>query len=353
MGVFDEAVTAGQDAARGVVERALAAKDAALESAVEQLEVVTADRDLIAAALASSEDDLKATQSALADAVAERDRFAVDLAAALARIAELEQGVVVPQKPRTILGACPLSGGMSTQGVGNVVARWGEGVAVRLFADEGDGWLAAPPLGSAGRLLLSWKPSLTRPVDEAATLAALAGLPAGSKVCVWHEPDVKARKGAAVAPMKARAAEFAAIVRRHRPDLDVMAVLSGWTFDPSTSFDPLAYVDLGSFDVLALDLDGLDGPKDYRPVVAKAQDWMRRNGVTRWTVAEYGVKLTTSFTATHRVGWLNEQTTALLELDWPPEDVCLFEVDTTAARSYILATPAEQNAWRTLITSAR
>lgn len=338
MGVFDEAVTAGQDAARGVVDRALAAKDAALESAVEQLDVVTADRDLIAAALVSSEDDLKVTQAALADA--------------LARIAELEQ-FVDPVPVRPLLGACPLTHGMSAQGVTNVVARWGEGVAVRLFADEGDGWLAAPPLGDAGRLLLSWKPSLQVPIDEGRALAALAGLPAGSKVCVWHEPDVKARKGAAVAPMKARAAEFAAIVRKHRPDLVVMAVLSGWTFDPSTSFDPLAYVDVASFDVLALDLDGLDGPKDYRPVVAKAQDWMRRNGVTRWTVAEYGVKLTTSFTATHRVGWLNEQTTALLELDWPPEDVCLFEVDTTAARSYILATPAEQNAWRTLITSAR
>lgn len=353
MGVFDEAVTAGQDAARGVVERALAAKDAALESAVEQLEVVTADRDLIAAALASSEDDLKAAQAALADTVAERDRLGVDLAAALARIAELEQGeVVVPPTPRPMLGACPLSGGMSTQGVENVTARWGSGTAVRLFADESDIWRPAPPVGDAGRLLLSWKPTLLSPIDEARAVSALAGLPAGSKVCVWHEPDVKARKGAAVAPMKARAAEFAAIVRKHRPDLVVMAVLSGWTFDPSTSFDPLAYVDVASFDVLALDLDGLDGPKDYRPVVAKAQDWMRRNGVTRWTVAEYGVKLTTSFTATHRVGWLNEQTTALLELEWPPEDVCLFEVDTNAARTYILTTPAEQNAWRALITGS-
>lgn len=315
-----------------------------LETAQDAVKAAVAESARIAGELAASEDALAVARGETTTARAERDALDAKLSEAVAEIARLEDIIagldpVDPEPAHPIVGACPLTGGMSAAGVQRVVDRWGKGAAVRLFSASG--WTVAPAVGDAGRLLLSWKPSLSVPVNEAQCVAALVNVPAGSKVCVWHEPDVKARKGDPVAPMKARAREFYDIVKRNRPDLDVMAVLSGWTFDPSTSFDPLAYVDPEAFDVLALDLDGLYGPKDYRPVVEKAQDWMAANGVGRWTVGEFGVKTDANFTPADRVGWLTEQTGALVGNDWPPEEICLFEVDTTDARPYILTTPAE------------
>lgn len=402
MSVFDEAVAAGVDAARGVVEGALATagkelqrvtgeRDAAVadlraseatvqglrdelgaaaaevvrltslvDSTAEQLEVVTADRDLISSALASSEDDLKAAQSALADAAAQNEHIAAELAHALARIAELEAGAPDPDPepvPRPLLGANPMTGGATAAAIARVTDRWGAGIAVRLF--DADDLSPAPAQGAAGRVLISWKPSA--PITEAQVAAAIGPLAAGSKVCVWHEPDVKVRKtlkasGATAAKAeadryKARAREFYEIVKRIRPDLDVMAVLSGWTFDPSTAFDPLDYIELGTFDVLALDLDGLDGPKDYRPVVAEAKEWMLDQGVTRYTIAEYGAKTSATWTSTHRVAWLTEQTTALLDSEWPPEEICLFELDDNGGEGskYILV-GAEKAEWDRLST---
>lgn len=401
MTVFDEAIASGLDAARGVVEGALATagkdlqrvtgeRDAAVadlqsseatvqglrdelgaasaevvrltslvDTTAEQLEVVTADRDLISSALASSEDDLRAAQSALADAAAQHEHIAAELAHALARIAELEAGAPDPDPEpvvRPLLGANPMTGGATSAAIARVTDRWGAGIAVRLF--DGDDLSPAPAQGDAGRILISWKPAAAAPITEAQVAAAIGPLPAGSKVCVWHEPDVKYRKtlkasGAAAAKAevdryKARAREFYAIVKRIRPDLDVMAVLSEWTFSPSTNYNPLDYIELGTFDVLALDLDGGDpGPRNYLPAVAEAQEWMRANGVERWTVGEYGVKLEPGFTNADRVDWLNEQTTALLELAWPPEEICLFELDDNGGEGskYILTTAPEQEAW--------
>lgn len=318
---------------------------AAVDPLTLELAATKADRAEIASALAASEDQLAVVRDRQAEAQSIAQALTEELTRARARIAELEASTT-PKPPRPLLGACPLNGGMNASGIVRVTERYGAGAAVRLFSPSG--WTPAPALGDAGRLLLSWKPDLSRPVDEAACLTALAAAPAGSKVCVWHEPDVKARKGDPVAPMKARAAEFYRIVKAKRPDLDVMAVLSGWTFDPSNSFDPLDYIDLVSFDVLALDLDGLAGPKDYRPVVAEALAWMKANGVKRWTVAEYGVKTTAGFTTSDRLRWLSEQTTALLALPNPPEEIVYFETESSAEGRLYIMTPAELELYRAL-----
>lgn len=302
-------------------------------------------------------EELNASKNVIYDKNLEIENLKIEIADLKARIAELEAGVDPEPEPvrNTILGACPLTGGFGNSGVTNVTTRWGAGTAVRAFS--GSGWQVAPAKADAGILLLSWKPPVNSPINEAEALVALENVPAGSKVCVWHEPDVKARKGDPVAPMKARAREFYEIVKRNRPDLDVMAVLSAWTFDPSTDYNPLDYFEPEACDVLALDLDGLAGNKDYRPVVAKAQEWMRNNGITRWTVAEYGVKTKTTeptFTNMDRVNWLNEQTNALLALEWKPEEVCYFEVNNGDPEyaKYILTTSAEQIMWKALIAKA-
>ena len=259
-------------------------------------------------------------------------------------ILSLDTATPVPA-PTTIIGACPLTGGMSAAAGQRVIDRWGQGVAVRMFASGGFGTIA-PVLPDAGSILASWKPTLGQPLDRAAVLAALAPLPAGSKVAVWHEPDVKARKGEAVAPMIALHREFAAIVRAERPDLDVMGVLSAWTWQGG--YDPTTYIDPASFDVLGIDLDDPNVPKsytDYLPAAREAAAWAAAHGITRWTVPEFGLpRSATDTTGTGRAAWMTQQVEALRALPTPPEDVCLFESTSYAGTE--LTSTVEQDAWR-------
>lgn len=250
--------------------------------------------------------------------------------------------------PATVLGACPLTGGMSATAVQRVLTRWGDGAAVRAFSPSG--WTVAPVVAGSGPLLYSWKPTLGVPLDRVAALAALAPLPAGSKVAVWHEPDVKARKGAAVAPMIAAHREFAALVRAERPDLSVMGVLSAWTWQ--AGFDPTTYIDPTTFDILGVDLDDPAIPSgaytDYRPVVDKVLAWMAGAGITRWTVPEFGLPRSTADSdGTKRAAWMGEQVTYLRALTLPPEEIALFE--STAYAGTELTAAVETEAWSALI----
>ena len=253
-------------------------------------------------------------------------------------------------KARTIIGGTTWPvGGMTANSIQSGVNRWGPGVAVRAFSPSG--WPAGPARGNAGVVLLSWKPDLTRPITEAECLTALANVTSGSKVCVWHEPDVKVRQGhyPNANQMKARSAEFAAIVREHRPDLVLYAVLSGHTFNPSTSFNPSDYVDPATFDVLGVDYDGGFGGSNYSNYLPKMWAWMQSVGISRWNVPEFGNELTPTWGPPQRVQWLNAQINAMLNFVQPPEEICLFESSTYP--SYILETQAERDTWAALIAS--
>ena len=273
-----------------------------------------------------------AERDELSGKLGEANTRVIDLTTALNQareyIRELEGTDPEPEGPLpTLLGASPLTGELTVRGVSNVTSRFGSGTAVRLFAKDSSGWVQSPELLDAGRLVLSWKPDLSRPIDEVACRAALSTAPAGSKVCVWHEPDKKIIEGGNPTQFKARAREFYNIVKEHFPHLDVVAILTGWTFHPTVNRNPLDYIELDSFDVLGLDLDGLYGPQDYLPNIAKAQKWMIEHGVERYTIAEYGVKVRTSpsYTAAQREKWLTTQTAAIMALEWKPEEICLFE----------------------------
>lgn len=323
---------------------------AVLDSHDSQLTDARTERDIATAALADEQRKHGITQDNLDAAQQVIGELATEIDALKARIAALEPA---PARRRPLLGGSSPGPetGMSNAAVQRVIDRWGKGVAVRSFSPSG--WTPAPNVADCGRLLASWKPDLTRPIDEQACLAALASAPAGSKVCVWHEPDVKIRQGGADARgMRDRQREFARIVRTHRPDLDIMGVLSAYTFHPQRGFKVADYLDLADFDVLAVDLDGSTGYLDYAGGrVPQLLDWLASVGRTRWTVAEYGTETTTGFGPAERAAWLEEQTRALLALDNPPEEICLFEAKSMPA--YILSDGVERDTWAKLVAETR
>ncbi len=298
---------------------------------------------------AATHETLAAARTIVAGQSDTIEALKAEVTALRALIADLDPA---PARRRPLLGGSSPGPetGMSNAAVPRIIDRWGAGAAVRSFSASG--WTPAPAVADCGRLLASWKPDLTRPIDEQACLAALASAPAGSKVCVWHEPDVKIRQGnASASGMRDRQHEFARIVRAHRPDLDIMGVLSGFTFNPAKNFRVEDYLDPADFDVLAVDLDGGAGYVDYRSRVARMLEWMASAGMTRWTVAEFGTETTTDFGPAERAAWLVEQTTALLELDNPPEEICLFEARSMPA--YILSDGVERDTWARLIATSR
>jgi len=295
----------------------------------------TADRDRHIAGL----------KSGSAMALSNSSLLNTDLATLAALQAELAAWVE-PVPVRTLLGASALTGGMSAAAAQRILDRWGVGGTVRLFSQSG--WTVFTPINGVGAWQLSWKPTLGVPLDRVAARAALRSVPAGAKVCVWHESDVKTRKGADAAPMIAIHREFAAFIREERPDLVLMGVMSGWTFTPTKNYVPEDYIDPTTFDVLALDLDGIvDSYADFLPMVAKAQAWMQQVGITRWTVAEFGAPRQASDTAgSVRAAWMTEQVTALKKLANPPEEISLFE-----SGSYLnteLIAQVEIDAWKAL-----
>lgn len=333
---LDEAVGDVVAAARSLADEAEKAIRATEEAGAAALAAVRAEAAVAAAEAAGREAGLQAEVrrlQALLDGKPEPDPE--------------------PVRRAPLLGSCATAGGFSAASVTSAVRRWAPGLAVRLFADEDAGLAPAPARGEAGVLLASWKPRVSAPLDEAAAVRAVSTLRAGDLYGFWHEPDVKNRNnGTPVAPMKKIAKAGHELLRAERPELSSFATLSGWTFDPTQRYNPLDYIDLGAFDVLALDLDGIAGYKDYRPVVEKALAWMEANGVTRWTVAEYGVKLRSGFSSAQRLSWLREQTDWLLALgDRAPEHICLFEVNTTAAAAYQLDA-AEASLWRSYVVSS-
>ena len=306
--------------------------------------------DVIALALALDELDRHAAgvQSGAAKALSNATQVRADIADVRAALAAPDPEPPAPA-PSTVIGACPLTGGMSAAAGQRVIDRWGKGVSVRLFASGGFGTIA-PVLPDAGRIIASWKPTLGQPLDRAAVLAALAPLPAGSKVAVWHESDVKVIKGSETyARMTQAHTEFAAIVRADRPDLDLVGIVAGYRFAPGQDLARLdGYIDPATFDVLGVDLDGItDKYADFRTFIPGIEAYLERIGKTRWTVPEFGApRLASDGDGSVRAAWITEQRSDLLTLPNPPEDICLFE--STAYAGTELTATVEQDAWRAL-----
>lgn len=292
------------------------------------------------------------------DEIAEQ-KLTIDSQAARIRALEAQTPPVEPAPARPLFGACPITGQVSAAARDRVLTRWGKGVAVRLFqtpASTYAGVTVGPALGDAGVLLLSWKPPLGVPLDKARMRAVLAPLAPGTNVTLWHEADVKYRQTAKddvaearreLAQMMALQGEFFDFVNAEFPELVVVTIVAGWTFNPDKGFNPRDYINPAHCHKVGLDLDGLDGPFDFRPTVQTALTWFTATGIDRWTVAELQLRLTADFDTADRATWLTDIGEWLIGLDWPPEEIVLFE--STAYPTTELTTTGERNAFDALI----
>ena len=307
--------------------------------------------DALAAAAAETDRHAVGVQSGAAKALSNATQTRNDAADILAAVDAIRAALAAEPPapaPATLIGACPLTGGMSTAAGERVITRWGTGAVVRLFSPSG--WTLAPVLTGAGRIIASWKPPLGVPLDRALMRLAVANLPAGSRVWVWHESDVKVIKGSETFErMRQAHREFAAFIREERPDLVLVGIVAGYRFAPGQDLARLdGYIDPATFDMLGVDLDGItDKYADFTTFIPGVMAYLERIGMTRWTVPEFGApRQPEDTTGATRAAWMAQQVTALRALPNPPEDVALFE--STAYAGTELTAQVELDAWAAL-----
>jgi len=281
-----------------------------LKAACDQADtqIVTAQTDL-EECRATTQGLAVQVQTLTAD-VADRD---AQIAALQAQIDAITQQPI--PEPTTIWGASSIKpGGSGTAAVQRVLDRWGAGAAVRLFASGG---FTTPDIPDGPSLLhMSWKPDMdqlvagTLDAQIAAVVTWAQALRARGIVPileVWHEPDVKTRKGSGTRDQYAAAkAAFHARVKALDATLATACTLSAWTFTASSGIDPEPWA--LTADYLGVDFDGLNSTKaypDYQTVADTVADFATAHGYLGWCGPEIGEpRLASDPDGTERAAWL-------------------------------------------------
>ena len=347
MGTFDDLATEARKILDGLDAR-LATAEADVAS--WQAKATDLGNELAAAqqAAAEAQTDLTNAQTARDNAlsiVTDRDATIADLRA---QIAELTS--VVPAV-RTLYGACPAAGGSGQAAAQTVITKWGPGAAIRQFFPGG---FTATPNHPDGASIVhtSYKPDLaqvnTGALDDTITALAQA-TPAGDILEIWHEADLKVRKGTLdKAAVIAAKNHFYDLVKAANPAVLVATTYTGWLFEPTSGLDPQEWAGVRA-DLLGVDLDGInvtappypDWSDEIPAVKTCADQW----GYAGWCVPELGAPRagTGDADGTVRAGWA----TACAKACDGALYVAWFEYPTSP--NYELTTTAEIAAWKTLI----
>lgn len=251
---------------------------------------------------------------------------------------------MLTHKPATLYGGCPPGGGTSLAAQQSVVDRWWVGAFVRQFMATG----RAPRAEDAGRVHISWKPTLAQ-ITRAWVESATANLLPGDYVEVWHELDRKVRlKALTKADGVARKNRFYDLVTEVRPDLLVVNTLTGQAL---SDYGDEEWQEWGVVKAHRLGLDA-DGIHDKRaPLDIPYEDEVDR--VVRFLSANpsYGGWLVPEF-GTSRPGW---DTKGLERAAWATkygrlfaaagaEAVALYDYESTPGNQFKPGTP-EDAAW--------
>lgn len=353
----------------GTMNNAAATMTAFFDSIDNTIAAAQADADQWHAKADAADADAAQARSELATATADRDdarntaeAFALqvqtltaDLADRDAQIAALKaqidsQPVPTPD-PATRYGACPAAGGSGLAAAQAVIDKWGPGAAIRQFFPGG---FTANPNHPDGASLVhtSYKPDLAAvnagTLDAAITALAKA-TPAGDILEIWHEADLKVRKGTldktAVVAAKNR---FYDLVKAANPHVLVATTYTGWLFEPKSGLDPQDWSGVRA-DLLGVDLDGIsvtappypDWSDEIPAVKTCADQW----GYAGWCVPELGAPRagTGDTDGAIRAAWA----TACAKACDGALYVAWFEYPTSP--NYELTTTAEIAAWKTLI----
>jgi len=175
-----------------------------------------------------------------------------------------------------------------------VLSKYGAKASVRGFVSGGFGSAVARP-ASASVVHWSWKPALGSTITDAQLITAFANLRDGDLVEVWHESDVKYRKGDDLAAMLAMKNQFHDRVVALRNAGRIAQVLTvntwaGWSVDSTSGVNPSNLHCRA--DLLGIDMDGIPANDRFYPFVARQMGAKfvaayKAGGYTGWSVPEF------------------------------------------------------------------
>lgn len=199
-----------------------------------------------------------------------------------------------------------------------MVSKFGGDASVRMFVPGGFTTVTRP--AGASRVHVSWKPTLGTTITDSQLIAAFTNLKDGDLVEVWHESDVKYRKGGDLAGMLAMKNQFHDRVVALRdagkiPHVLTVNTWAGWTVDQNSSIDPSNLQ--ARADLLGIDMDGIPASDTFYPFAtrqmgAKFVSAYKAGGYTGWTVPEFTMPSVASDpTNAKRVSWFQSQAAAI------------------------------------------
>lgn len=259
---------------------------------------------------------------------------------------------------RTAFGACPNGGGAS-----GVLSKFGGNAAVRIFVPGGLGRVTRPE--TSPRVHVSWKPALGSTITEAQVIDACAGLSDGDIVEVWHESDVKYRKGQDLAAMQALKAQIHSRVVALRDAGKIAKVLTcntwaGWSVDSTSNVSPSNLH--APADLLGIDMDGIPASDTFyryaeRQMSAKFVDAFKAGNYTGWTVPEFCMPSVASDPdRSKRVAWFQSEVAKIRQGVPsqgvpPPLMIAWFDTAGIIGDSERLTAANEIAAWSALVAS--
>lgn len=290
------------------------------------------------------------------------DEFAAHMATAHAPVEEPETPeepeppVVVPAK--TLYGACPLN---TPAGAVSVLSKYGVGASVRLFFSGGFGSVTRP--SNVSKMHVSWKPAIGSTISDSQVITACGNLRDGDLVEVWHESDVKYRKGQNLAGMLALKNAFHDTVALLRsagriPQVLTVNTWAGWSVDSTSSVNP-ANLHCRA-DLLGIDMDGLPANENFyqfatRQMGSKFVAAYKAGGYKGWTIGEFCMPSVPSDPAgTRRTTWFRSEVDKISKgvptAGIPaPHMIAWFDTAGIIGNTEKLLTTTEISAWKALV----
>jgi hypothetical protein len=258
---------------------------------------------------------------------------------------------------RTMFGACPTEGTSPS----SVVSKYGSGASIRRFV-PGDLGTVARPAG-VSKMHVSWKPDIGSTLYDAELVSSFANLEDGDLVEVWHESDVKYRKGGDLAGMLAMKNQLHDRVVALRDAGRIPKVLTvnswaGWSVDSTSSVNPANLH--ARADILGIDMDGIPEADSFYPYAARQMgtkfiEAYRAGGYKGWTVPEFTMpSVDVDPTSTKRIAWFQAET-ATISQGVPaagipvPHMIAWFDTAGIIGESEKLSAANEIAAWSTLV----
>lgn len=262
-----------------------------------------------------------------------------------------------PPSTRTQYGACP-DGAPSS-----VVSKYGAGASLRLFNSGGFNTPSRP--SGVSKMHVSWKPTIGTTITDTQLISAFTNLRDGDLVEVWHETDVKYRKGqdlAGMLGMKNQLHDRVVALRNadRIPNVLTVNTWAGWSVDSTSSVDPSNLHCRA--DLLGIDMDGIPAAENFYPYAARQMgskfvSAYRGGAYKGWTVPEFTMpSISSDPTRVRRIEWFRSEVAKISQgvptsNVPPPHMIAWFDTAGIIGETEKLTTANEIDAWSDLVAS--